>query len=334
LKRKMKAVILLVTLAAFAVAELAVHAQMQHFLEWQVKYNKKYDNPAEQALRYKNFLSTIDRVQRRNANATRPVFGITKFADLTPEEFRATILMQNKITPGHRSDIAVNQPLLKSRAPAAFDWRNATKNMPITPVKDQEQCGSCWAFSVAETAESAYILAGKANASTLRVSEQQIVDCDTSDGGCNGGNPETAWAYVISAGGLDSESSYPYTGEDGTCSFNAKNIVASVASWKYACTSGDETGLQASLLTKPVSICVDAANWQDYTSGVMSAWDCAWVVQLDHCVQLVGYDTTASTPFYAVRNSWNTDWGMNGYILLEMGENTCGLTEEATIPAL
>jgi len=235
-------------------------------------------------------------------------------------------------TAKHNNEVPVAVPRSKTNAPAAFDWR--TKGA-VTPVKDQEQCGSCWAFSVAETAESAYILAGKANASSLRVSEQQIVDCDQSDAGCDGGNPETAWQYIIGAGGLDSEASYPYQATDGTCRFKKQNVVASVSAWKYATSSYDETTLQNNLFTEPLSICVDAANWQDYTSGVMSAWDCAWLVQLDHCVQLVGYATNdGSTPYWIVRNSWSTSWGESGYIRLEMGDNCCGLTEEATMPSV
>jgi len=251
---------------------------------------------------------------------------------MSTEEFRSQYLLKTSLPAVHSPNIPVNVPKSFVAPPPAFDWRS--KNA-VTPVKDQGQCGSCWAFSVAETAESAYILAGKANATSLRVSEQQIVDCDTMDGGCNGGNPETAWQYIISTGGLDSEASYPYTAEDGTCAFKKQNVVATVGSWKYACTQGDETTLQQNLLLKPLSICVDAEYWSDYTSGVMTAWECAWVNELDHCVQLVGYSTTdGSTPYWIVRNSWGESWGEKGYIRLAMGDNTCGLTNEATIPSV
>jgi len=62
----------------------------------------------------------------------------------------------------------------------------------------------------------------------------------------------------------------------------------------------------------------------------MTAWQCAWINSLDHCVQAVGWNLNASTPYWSVRNSWSTGWGENGYIRLEYGANTCGLTEEAT----
>jgi len=213
--------------------------------------------------------------------------------------------------------------------PATFDWR--TQNV-VTPVKDQEQCGSCWAFSVTENIESTWMLAKKQTIATFKpLAPQQIVDCDTTDGGCNGGYPATAYAYVESAGGQDTEATYPYTGVGGTCAFNKANVESTISNFKYATTKGDEATLKQNLVSaSPLSICVDAANWQDYSSGVMSAWDCCWFCQLDHCVQLIGYDSTASTPYYLVRNSWNTNWGEAGYIRLAMGGNACGLTDYAT----
>jgi C1A family cysteine protease len=164
----------------------------------------------------------------------------------------------------------------------------------VTAVKNQGQCGSCWAFSVTENIESMWILAGKAN-SSIALAPQQIVDCDNSDDGCNGGEPPTAYQYVINAGGLETNESYPYTAEGGSCTFSKSLVVASIASWKYATSSGDETTLQKNLLGYgPLSICLDASNWQDYQSGVLTAWECAWVDILDHCVQLVGYNSTTT----------------------------------------
>jgi len=212
--------------------------------------------------------------------------------------------------------------------PTTFDWRD---HGAVTAVKDQGQCGSCWAFSVTENVESVWILSkGLTNTTLPPLAPQQIVDCDTSDAGCDGGNPPTAYDYIISAGGLDGEKDYPYTAQDGTCSFKASAVVAKISNFKYA-TSGDEDTMRDNLASwAPLSICVDARYWQDYTGGIMAEWQCDWVVQLDHCVQAVGYDTTASTPFWIVRNSWGTDWGEAGYIRLQYGANTCGLTDEST----
>jgi len=160
---------------------------------------------------------------------------------------------------------------------------------------------------------------------------QQIVDCDTTDEGCNGGFPSSAYDYVKSAGGMEPETDYPYRAVDGHCAFKQADVYANISSYKYATTEGDETTLKQNLVSaSPLSICVDAANWQDYSGGVMTTWNCCWVCMLDHCVQLVGYDSTAKPPYYIVRNSWGTDWGESGYIRIEMGDNACGITDSAT----
>jgi len=247
---------------------------------------------------------------------------------MSVEEFSTKILMKNKINPKQINPEDVGNTIGNVNVPNAFDWRNEGA---VTAVKNQEQCGSCWAFSTTENVESMWIRAGKANDS-IDFSPQQIVDCDNSDGGCDGGDPPTAYDYLISAGGIEGEKEYPYTAEDGTCKFIKADVEGVISNWQYATSWGDETTLQTNLLSwGPLSICVDASNWQDYQNGVMTWEECAYINLLDHCVQLVGYDASdENNQYWIVRNSWGTDWGVDGYIWLEMWEDTCGLTEEAT----
>jgi len=267
------------------------------------------------------------RVAQKNSGSSSAKFGITKFSDMSTEEFKSTILMKKKSSP---RDPNSNEPVPKSvvDVPAYLDWREKGAG---TAVKNQEQCGSCWAFSVTENVESMWIIAGKANDS-IAFAPQQIVDCDTSDEGCDGGDPTTAYDYIINAGGIESESAYPYTGEDGTCGFISKDVVGKITSWQYATELLDEETLQANLIAwGPLSVCVDASAWQDYESGVMTYLECAYIPLLDHCVQLVGYNATNSdNNYWIVRNSWGTDWGIEGYIWLTMWEDTCGISQEAT----
>jgi cathepsin F len=278
----------------------------------------------------------LQRIAAKNARSQgKPTYGITKFSDLTPEEFKQKMLMTDPITVDEerKPGVEVLQPKIAvADLPTSFDWRNQGA---VTAVKNQEQCGSCWAFSVTENIESVWLVGKKANNNTLALAPQQIVDCDNSDGGCDGGDPPTAYQYVITAGGLDTEQSYPYTAEDGTCNFQPSKVAAKISNWKYATEWYSETTLQQNLVSwAPLSICLDAANWQDYQSGVMTWTECAWVNQLDHCVQLVGYETKSSPAYWIVRNSWGTDWGIDGYIWLQMGEDTCGLAHEATSATL
>jgi len=294
------------------------------FTAWKAQYNKQYSTTEEEASRFENFQLSIDRIQARNAKSGSTTFGLTKYADMTPEEFRSTLLGYNR--PAERSDVGVLAPK-DIDVPQTLDWR--TQNM-VTPVKNQEQCGSCWAFSVTENIESMYCMKNQIDCTTFPpLAPQEIVDCDTVDQGCNGGDPPTAYQFVMSEGGMEDESDYPYTAQDGTCAFQANLVKVTISNWQYATQNSDETTMQSNLASwGPLSICVDAEPWQDYTGGVLMASDCS--NQLDHCVQLVGYDMTQSTPFWIVRNSWGTDWGENGYIRLQYGQDTCGCADEAT----
>jgi len=301
--------------------------ELKSFQDFMRKYNKQYSSQEEVQTRYLNFKESLRRIAAKNSNSSA-IFGVTKFSDLTPQEFRAKVLMTPVManrSPRDPSQILTNKNVA---VPTTLDWRDLGA---VTAVKNQEQCGSCWAFSATENIESMWILAKKANNESLNLSPQQIVDCDSSDDGCDGGNPPTAYDYVINAGGLESDSAYPYTGEDGNCAFASQDVVATISNWKYATSLYSETELQSNLVAYgPLSVCVDAASWQDYQSGVMSWEDCAFINVLDHCVQLTGYNTEASTPFWWVRNSWGTDWGVEGYIQLEMWRDTCGIAHEAT----
>lgn len=306
-------------------------SDVEQFAAWMIKHKKVYDTAEEHGLRFANFKASVKRIYGLNARSKNATFALNKFSDLSTDEFRAKYLMKEKLPAVTRTHVGLNN-LLKPKVkdvPVQFDWR--TMNV-VTPVKDQQQCGSCWAFSVTENIESAWMLANKIQVPQMKpLAPQQIVDCDTTDGGCNGGFPASAYQYVQNAGGLEPEADYPYKGVDQSCNFQKPDVLAKISGFKYATTQGDEKTLQQNLVgNAPLSICVDAANWQDYSSGVMTSWDCCWFCQLDHCVQLVGYDSTSSTPYYMVRNSWNTDWGINGYIWLEMGKNTCGITDYAT----
>jgi C1A family cysteine protease len=283
-------------------------------------HNKVYSTDEEFLHRMAVFSENLDKIAQWNGEGNE-VFGVTKFADLTQEEFRQTYL----IVDAPEYDVSHLEELDASAyddVPTAtsFDWR--TKNA-VTPVKNQGQCGSCWAFSATENIESVYFLAGH---SIPDLSPQQIVDCDTTCYGCNGGWPYLAFEYVIPVG-QDSESSYPYTARDGTCKYSASNVAAKISS--YNKVSNNEHTIQSTLPNvSPYSICVDAAKWYLYQGGIMTPSQCGQSV--DHCVQLVGFDASGSTPYWIVRNSWGTGWGQQGYIYLEMYQDTCAMADYVT----
>jgi len=292
-------------------------------------HGKSYSDDKEYQVRLSAYLASVDRVRLRNQESAKyggAHYAITKYADLAPEEFQKIYLgSRPSTTPVEQREVLPRIRL--SADPTAFDWKNQSK---VTDVKDQGQCGSCWAFSATENIESVWMIAkGLSSSSMEHLAPQQIVDCDTEDDGCNGGDTPTAYEYIIKAHGQDTEKAYPYKARDQTCAFKPANVYTTISSYKYATKTKNEEEIKTNLVAwAPLSICVDAASWQDYSDGVMTHKECG--KSLDHCVQLTGFDVSGSKPFWNVRNSWGTNWGENGYIRLEYGQNTCGMADEAT----
>jgi C1A family cysteine protease len=325
----MKALLILAILLFVGLAAARdIHRDVyRKFVEFETKFQKNYATHAERQSRLEIFADNLLLVDEMNQAHDGAVFGVTKFMDLTPREFKYLYLTA---TPSNEfknddqmMDIDVKGP---ADLPATIDWRNTAG--VITPVKNQEQCGSCWAFSATEAIESAWVLA---NNTQQILGPQQIVDCDHNDGGCGGGNTNTAYEYVIKAGGQETAKDYPYTGQNGACKFHSSEVAAKITSFKYISTSAkQELGTMLTYVgTKgPVSVCVDAAPWQYYNGGVLkSCGD-----QVDHCVQVVGYDTMSSLDVWLVRNSWGADWGEKGYIYIERGKNLCDIAGDVTVP--
>jgi C1A family cysteine protease len=324
-----------IVLLALVACSFAVNIQ-QEFSEWMSAHGKSYTG-AEYSRRLMAYKMSSVRVARENAAAKaaglNTVFAVNKFSDMTPAEFKAQYLtgyLKTDITAAAGATPVVIDVDAKTLAdiPASFNWVDQNKT---TPVKDQEQCGSCWAFSATEGVESAWLMA---NNSQIVLSPQQIVSCDTVDQGCNGGDLPTAFAYVKSKG-LEDNKDYPYTsggGDTGVCKFKEADVKVHISGFKYAVNNGtvhDDVLAIGSYANGPLSICVDASSWQDYSSGVLKR-NCG--TELDHCVQLTGWGVTGSTEYWIVRNSWNTDWGLEGFIWIERnsGKDLCGITEEAT----
>jgi C1A family cysteine protease len=313
-------------LAVASLLAVASATTMTQFAEFTSKFNKVYTSSEEFQIRYRVFernLAIIAEQNRANvaAGGEADVFAVNEFSDLTPAEFKATYLM-TEYSPVSAEADGVDSFASAYGANVTIDWR--TRGV-LTPVKNQGRCGSCWAFSATSAIESYAHLAGR----PLQVlSPQQITSCDKVDHGCNGGRTETAFAYIVRAGGLQSEASYPYTsggtGQSGTCHAEPSKFVQKITG--YRSVARGETNLAGALEKGPVSICLGASSWQSYHGGVMRA--CPGPV--DHCVQLVGYD--APNNAWIIRNQWGTSWGESGYLRLARGNNLCNVAGDATYP--
>jgi C1A family cysteine protease len=315
----------LASLLSSAVA-VTVHPEtVKAFEAFQVEFGKKYASEEEYAKRLTVFAENIEMVNKQNAEhlliGGDAVFGVTKFMDMTTEEFRQMYLTY---IPRDESNVTRVVPTFDGPLATSIDWvaKGAT-----TKVKDQGQCGSCWAFSAVAAVESYAKLSGKYD--LVDLSTQQVNSCDKTDGGCNGGNTETAYAYIKQAGGLETNAQYPYTsgtGITGTCKFNSGNIKVSIAG--FTSVSKGEANLKTALNSGPVSVCLAANAFQTYRSGILKS--CPGFI--DHCVQAVGYDDSFTTPYWKVRNSWGTSWGEAGFIRIETGKDLCKIANDVTFP--
>jgi len=318
---KIIVVVVLFTLVTVVLSDKDVSSQWNEF---KLKYNKSY-TAAEEVYRFKIFSQNVDLAAQRSAKSITATHGVTKFSDLTPEEFKKLFL---SIVPERSVNNGDENPSQFRDLPDTFDWR--TKGA-VTAVKNQGQCGSCWAFAAVETVESVCYLAGYG---LYSASEQQVVDCDKGDMGCNGGEPTGAYQYLIKAGGIETEAAYPYNPSQTTCTFNSSQVYCPVTSWKSVTNAKNETVMQEFCYSNsPMAACVDAMTWSTYTGGYISVKDdCGWVT--DHCVQIVGWTSMSGVSVWTVRNSWGSDWGVSGYIYLQMDHDVCGIADSPSVPCV
>ena len=290
-------------------------------------YNKDYSDSeiSERLVIYKN---NIDIINKHNNENHSWKMAVNEFTDLSQEEFKTTYNCYNKDT---NRLINRKQYLNFYRdVPSEVDW---TVKGAVTAVSDQKNCGSCWSFSCTEAVESAYFLS---TGNLVSLSEQQLVDCSGSFGneGCNGGLMDYGFEY-IKENGICSESSYPYTGVDGTC--KKCTPITKIDSYVDV-TPNSELALQQAVALQPVSVAIEADTmvFQFYSTGVMNSVSCG--VNLDHGVLVVGYGSLNGVDYWKVKNSWGANWGENGYILIGRNaadkQGICGIAMEPSFPVI
>jgi len=290
------------------------------FVSWVRLNSKKYYHDNEYQYRLSVYRSNLQFIEEHNRKNLGFLVAMNKFGDLTLEEYKSIYLTLRV----NASDLKPEDTTYYAPQADDVDWR---LKGAVTPVKDQGQCGSCWAFSATGAIEGINAIKGK-DINTISSSEQQLVDCSRSFGnyGCNGGLMDSAFDYIIkSSKGLDSESSYPYTARDGSCKFNRDNIVTTITGHTPV-PAKNEAALQTAIKLQPVSVAIDAAHasFQFYHSGIYFEAACS-PTNLDHGVLAVGFGTNAGD-YYIVKNSWGTSWGAQGYILMARNKNNnCGI---------
>lgn len=246
---------------------------MSLYESWLVEHKKVYNALGEKDRRFQIFKDNLKYIDEQNAMPEKSYkLGLTKFADLTNEEYKAMYLGTkpdaSRRLSNRQSDRYV--PKVGDNLPDSVDWRE--KDV-LVGVKDQGQCGSCWAFSAVATIEAVNKMV---TGDSISLSEQELIDCDTSyNSGCNGGLMDYAFKFVIQNGGIDTEEDYPYTGKDGRCDQTRKNAKVVTIDGFEDVPDNDEKALKKAVASQPVSIAIEAGgnDFQHYKSVIIFTSD-------------------------------------------------------------
>lgn len=331
----MKFLILFLASAALVAAEFT-DEQEDRWLNFKLDNNKLFLSPGKELERKVTFLKNCDEVdahnQRFENNETTYTTDINPFSDLTHDQFMSRFT-GIEIPEFHSYTGPVIT--LRQTPPASVDWR---RKGPA--IRNQNPCGSCWAFCSVGAVEYAYCKKNKIDPCNIDLSEQQLVDCCYAPGkdSCQGGWITNAMQYISDAGGISTEQAYPYTkpSVSGACSVRSSNAKYAQLDPKqpYTKINGDVVSIKNALNTLgPLAICVDANNWSTCKTGVFFQQDSDTGLVCNHGVILVGYGTDTvqegnqlkQVDYWLIRNSWDTWFGDQGYVKLDARQGRAGM---------
>ncbi|XP_031572272.1 cathepsin O-like [Actinia tenebrosa] len=308
------------------------------FKQYVIRHNKTYLNdPNEYYKRQEIFKQSLARQFKLNQRGKElngsAVYGVNKFSDWTLQEFKEFLRMGYRkpsqiIAMNTNSECLAEAPNLQ--LPPHWDWKISGK---VTAVKNQGKCGSCWAFTAVENIESQWAIK---HGTLKELSVQELISCGAGSG-CSGGNTCNAlkWLkdhdYTVAP-----ESEFPYQDKETTCIDKAKHSKEGVRISEYCCyETANETNFMQPIVAfiGPMAVNVDATLWHDYLGGIIQ-YHCT-DTDINHAVQITGYDETGEVPYWIVRNSWGADFGDKGYLYIKIGKNLCGLAGDpsyVTVP--
>jgi len=335
----MKLFLALSLLVSTASAVSFFEVVVEEWSTWKFMHGKNYTNDTEEKFRMKIFMENKAKIERHNrgyhSGDHTYSMKMNHYGDQLAHEFRTSM-------NGYRQDLRAKLGAMPNEmkatyispmgvtVPETMDWR--TKGA-VTPVKNQGQCGSCWAFSTTGSLEAQHF---RKTGKLTSLSEQNLVDCSRKEGnnGCEGGLMDLGFKYIKENGGIDTEESYPYEGVNDKCKYNP----ATKGAWDVGFVdipSGSEDKLKEAIAAHgPCSIAIDAGQetFQFYHQGVYADENCH-TQQLDHGVLAIGYGEEAGGKYWLVKNSWGESWGDQGYIKIARDHNNmCGVATQASYP--
>lgn len=297
------------------------------------KFQRQYSDEREHEERQHAFVHNLRYVHSANRAGLPFSLALNSLSDRTMSEL-ATMRGRKRAKTPNRGLPFPSKLYREVNLPESLDWRLYGA---VSPVKDQAICGSCWSFAITGTVEGALFL----KTGSLQVlSQQMLVDCSWGFGnnGCDGGEEWRGYEWIMKHGGIATTETYGgYMGMNGFCHVNASQLTAQIKSYTNV-ISGDADALKMALFKNgPVAVSIDAGyrSFMFYSHGVYYEPACGnTTADLDHAVLAVGYGTLNEEPYWLVKNSWSTYWGNDGYILMSMKDNNCGVTTDATYVTL
>ncbi|XP_050785738.1 cathepsin K [Gopherus flavomarginatus] len=301
---------------------------------WKKTYHKQYNGKMDELSRRLIWEKNLKYITTHNLEFSLGThtyeLAMNHLGDMTSEEV-VQKMTGLKVPPSRGpSNDTVYVPDWEEKVPDSVDWR---KKGYVTPVKNQGQCGSCWAFS------SVGALEGQLKRQTGKLqglSPQNLVDCVTNNDGCGGGYMTNAFEYVKENRGIDSEDSYPYIGQDESCMYSPTGKAAKCRGYKEIPEGNEKALKRAVARVGPVSVGIDASlsSFQFYSRGVYYDESCN-AENINHAVLAVGYGTQKGSKHWIIKNSWGEEWGNKGYILMARNmNNACGIANLASFPKM
>ncbi|XP_069485151.1 cathepsin S-like [Ambystoma mexicanum] len=314
---KVKHLALLASLLAGALAAEFLDSEWQ---AWKTKFDKKYKTAGEEVLRRERWESTWKMVMQHNKLADQGKksywMGINHFSDRTLSELRAMSCLR---VPTFREKSASKFQSASSKVlPAYVDWRD---EKCVTAVKNQgDYCGSCWAFAAVGALESRYCIK---TGELMEMSEQELVDCDSEDGGCCGGFPYSAYKF-ISEKGIMASSHYKYKGRNAGCRFKQRKAVP-LNITKYYELNGEDNMAAAVASDGPITVgFAVSSTFFSYREGI---YDDECAAHPNHAIIIVGYGTEDHEDYWIIKNSWGPQWGNEGYAKVRRNANVCAISD-------
>jgi len=312
-------------------ADVCEHEFIQHV----ENFDLHFENGKEFSGRLDTFCVNYKKIVDHNCNNKNTYkFGLNQFSHLTLSEYKDKVHIGTTRPPPSSSDAGlISEALSGTTTPASIDWQVAGY---VSPVKDQGNCGACYAFAANAALESGVAISlGITAAPSL--SNQEIVSCCSTTNGCNGGWMTTVWSWIIANGGITLDTKYPYTSGDaglsGNCLMNATKIPATVPNTFANVQKNSVPALTTAVALQPVAVGIEADSdtFQFYASGIIDDPGCG--TNINHAVTIVGYGIDNGVAYWRGKNSWGTSWGEQGYVrILQSDTNTCGVLSGPCYP--